>query len=68
MIVKFFVFDWWSVIGVIHLQEVVAHSGSTVGFSCGKPSHIVRARFMKSLRSTMLICMVPLKSELPIAP
>ena len=38
--------------GVIQLQEVVAHSGSTVGFSCGEPSHNVRARFMKSLRST----------------
>ena len=41
--------------GVSHLQEVVAHTGSTVGFSCGEPSHIVRARFMKSLRSTMYL-------------
>ena len=38
-----------------HLQEVVAHSGSTVGFSFGEPSHIVRARFMKSLRSNMYL-------------
>ena len=38
--------------GVSHLQEVVPLSGSTVGFSCGEPSHNVRARFMKSLRST----------------
>ena len=43
-------FYWWSVMGVSHLQEVVAHSCSAVGFSCGEPSHIVCARFMKSFK------------------
>ena len=36
LIVDFFVFDWWSVMGVSCSQEVAAHSSSTVGFSCGE--------------------------------
>lgn len=45
-----FFFYLWSVMRVSHLQEVVAHSCLAVGFSCGEPSHIVCARFMKSFK------------------
>ena len=60
LIVDFLVFDWWSLMGVSCSQdlELVVHSGSTVGFSCGDrvrhmyASHFVCARFMMILRST----------------
>ena len=58
LIVDFLVFDWWSLMGVSCSQELVVHSGSTVGFSCGDrvrhmyASHFACARFMMILRST----------------
>lgn len=51
LIVDFFVFDWWSLMGVSCSQdlELVVHSGSTVGFSCG--DHV------RHMYASHLICM-----------
>ena len=52
---NFFVFDWWLLIGVSHLQEVgAAHSGLTVSFHMCSPSHVHLTLYMyMQLRSIM---------------
>ena len=43
----FFVFDWWLLIGVSHLQEVgAAQSGLTVSFHMWSPSHVHLTLYM----------------------